>query len=109
MYFGCDKPGLLALTYDDGPSRYTETLLDTLKENNVKATFFIVGVNIKTNRERDILKRIYNEGHLIASHTWSHQDLRTLSDWRIREEMTKTDDVIFDVLGGLILKDNRII
>lgn len=70
-----------------------------MKENNIKGTFFIVGKNIKTDREKDILKRIYNEGHILASHTWSHADLTTLSEWEIREEMTKTEDVIFDVLG----------
>nr|WP_302599997.1 polysaccharide deacetylase family protein [uncultured Cellulosilyticum sp.] len=59
------------LTFDDGPTpKITEELLDILKENDVKATFFIVGKEIK-GREA-ILKRIYEEGHGIGLHTYSH-------------------------------------
>lgn len=59
------------LTFDDGPTpKITEEILDVLKENDVKATFFIVGKEIK-GREA-ILKRIYEEGHGIGLHTYSH-------------------------------------
>lgn len=62
---------LVYLTFDDGPTpKITEELLDILKEHNVKATFFIVGKEIK-GREA-ILKRIYEEGHGIGLHTYSH-------------------------------------
>ncbi len=58
------------LTFDDGPSIITDNLLDTLKKCNVKATFFIVGKEIP-GREK-VLKRIYDEGHSIGLHTYSH-------------------------------------
>lgn len=59
------------LTFDDGPTPIvTEQILDVLKANNIKATFFIVGKEIK-GREA-ILKRIYEEGHGIGLHTYSH-------------------------------------
>lgn len=58
------------LTFDDGPTIITNKLLDVLKENNVKATFFVVGKEIEGREE--ILKRIYNEGHSIGLHTYSH-------------------------------------
>ena len=58
------------LTFDDGPTKITADILDVLKQNNVKATFFIVGKEI-TGREA-ILKRIVNEGHSIGLHTYSH-------------------------------------
>ena len=57
------------LTFDDGPSTYTEKLLDVLKEHNAKATFFIIG-----NRGRtEIIKRAYEEGHAIGVHTYTHE------------------------------------
>ncbi|WP_242946795.1 polysaccharide deacetylase family protein [Clostridium haemolyticum] len=59
------------LTFDDGPtSKVTLDILDVLKEHNVKATFFVVGKEIQ-NRET-VLKKIYNEGHSIGLHTYSH-------------------------------------
>lgn len=59
------------LTFDDGPSRaVTPLILDLLKEENIKATFFVLGSNVKRNP--DILKRIYLEGHYIANHGYSH-------------------------------------
>ncbi|EKN41419.1 polysaccharide deacetylase family protein, partial [Clostridium botulinum CFSAN001627] len=59
------------LTFDDGPSdKTTENILDVLKENDVKATFFIIGKYIE-GRE-DILKRIVKEGHSLGLHTYSH-------------------------------------
>ena len=58
----------VAITFDDGPNpKSTQRLLDGLKERNVKATFFLVGKNIEGNE--DIVKRMYEEGHLIGNHT----------------------------------------
>ena len=58
---------IVYLTFDDGPSSYTNELLDILKEYNVKATFFVTG-----NGSDDIIKREYDEGHTVALHTNSH-------------------------------------
>ncbi len=59
------------LTFDDGPSsNITPTILDILKKENVKATFFVLGTMVKSNPE--ILKRTYQEGHYIANHGYSH-------------------------------------
>lgn len=58
------------LTFDDGPTIITNKILDILKENNVKATFFVVGKEIE-GRE-DTMRRIYKEGHGIGLHTYSH-------------------------------------
>jgi len=67
----CKHPGDLALTFDDGPSaEYTEIVLNILKERNIKATFFLVGQMIAGNE--DILKRQLAEGHVLASHSYSH-------------------------------------
>lgn len=58
------------LTFDDGPSSVTPQILDTLKQENVKATFFVLGTKVAQNPE--IVKTIYDEGHYIANHGYSH-------------------------------------
>ena len=59
------------LTFDDGPSKtVTPVVLDTLKKENIKATFFLLGSRVELNPE--LVKREYNEGHYLASHGYSH-------------------------------------
>ncbi len=58
------------LTFDDGPSTVTPGILDTLKKENVKATFFVLGCNVRAMP--DTVKRIYQEGHYLANHGDSH-------------------------------------
>ena len=58
------------LTFDDGPSSVTPRILDTLKQENVKATFFVLGSKVK--EKPDLVKRMYDEGHFIANHGYSH-------------------------------------
>lgn len=61
------------LTFDDGPSKNTLKVLEVLKEQNIKATFFVVGEEIEASDEnKEILKEIAEQGHLIALHTYSH-------------------------------------
>ena len=62
--------GYIYLTFDDGPSNLTLDILDILKEEGVKATFFVTGQSDSTNY---IIKRAYDEGHTIGLHTYSHQ------------------------------------
>lgn len=65
----------IALTFDDGPHPYyTEQLLDGLKERNVKVTFFVTGAHAELHP--DVIKRMYEEGHLIGNHTYSHMQLK---------------------------------
>ncbi|MBL0258075.1 MAG: polysaccharide deacetylase family protein [Bacteroidetes bacterium] len=62
---------VMSLTFDDGPSpEHTAIILDILKVNNVKATFFCIGRNIEGNE--DLLKRMHREGHTIGNHSYSH-------------------------------------
>lgn len=66
---GVIKPGVIYLTFDDGPSSVTTgTILDILKEENVKATFFVTN-----NGPDNLIKRMYDEGHTVALHTASHK------------------------------------
>lgn len=88
----------VALTFDDGPDDYfTPKVLDILKEYDVKATFFVVGSF--ANKYRDVLERIDDEGHVIASHGWSHKNFTKISKKRAIEELTRTNDLIEEVTG----------
>lgn len=100
IYHECKQFGQVSLTFDDGPHQNTIQILDTLKKYNVKATFFITGVNVTSQERINILKRIIDEGHIIGSHTWSHFDLPSLSDDQIETEMKKTSDKIFEIASN---------
>lgn len=98
----CIVPKTVALTFDDGPFMYTSKVLDVLKTNRVKATFFVNGNNrmdIRSPEAVALLKRTYVEGHQIASHTWSHTDLTTLNETGIVREMFLLDDALFNIVG----------
>src|SRR6476620_867108 len=69
-----DHPGLIALTFDDGPDpKWTPAILDILKQENVPATFFIIGKNGQAYP--DLMRRLVNEGHEIGNHTYTHPNL----------------------------------
>ncbi|KAF9341268.1 hypothetical protein BGZ91_009901 [Linnemannia elongata] len=96
----CTAPGTIALTYDDGPFKYTDELLDILKAKGAKATFFINGDNNARLEDYDgVVKRAYREGHQIASHTWSHKDLSKMDARHVRKEMTDLDNAIKALIG----------
>lgn len=82
-YQYCKKAGQMALTFDDGPHTFTPELLDFLKKEKVKATFFVNGMNhncIYNATYVAMVRRAFNEGHQIASHSWSHPSLRGIYD-----------------------------
>ncbi|KAK9760140.1 chitin deacetylase [Basidiobolus ranarum] len=95
--YGC-QAGQWALTFDDGPSQYTSQLLDILAAANVKATFQMIGSNVI--QFPDVVKRAYDEGHQIASHTWSHPHLMSLSNDQIIAEVKTTEDTLFNITGA---------
>jgi peptidoglycan/xylan/chitin deacetylase (PgdA/CDA1 family) len=85
------------LTYDDGPSPYTPTLVNYLNSQNLKATFFVVGSRVVASPP--LLQAMYSAGHQIAVHTWSHPALTTLSNEAIIAELGWTMKAIKEVLG----------
>lgn len=88
----------IALTFDDGPHPYyTEQLLRGLKERNVKATFFITGQNVEAYP--DIVKEIYDDGHLIGNHTYHHIQLTSQNEETFKQEILRTNEVIKAVTG----------
>ena len=73
-----ENPKLIALTFDDGPRRSTTTkLLDGLAQRGVKATFFLIGLNLDGNE--DLVLRMDREGHQIGLHSYNHKLLTGLS------------------------------
>ena len=93
-----DSHKLAALTFDDGPHAvYTAELLDGLKERGVNVTFFFLGQCAAENPE--LVRRAYEEGHEIGSHTWSHPDLKKLSDEKIRSQLDRCRNLFSDLLG----------
>ncbi len=83
---------VVALTFDDGPSFYTEEILDILRLHKAQATFFLLGQNIE--QFPVLVQQIYKEGHEIGNHSYSHQPLIFKSCAFIREEIEKTDQLI---------------
>ena len=81
----------VALTFDDGIDPViTPDILKILKENNVKASFFVIGSTVIKNSS--IVKKAYNDGNLILNHSYSHIELTKAKDQVIKDEIVKTDD-----------------
>lgn len=92
----------IALTFDDGPKvKVTEEILEVLKENDVKATFFILGANGK--RYPKILEKIHDEGHQIANHSYNHPNLKKLPMSDVKKELESTNKVITDVTNKKVI------
>ncbi len=93
------KEKIIYLTFDDGPSyKVTDKILDILKENEVNATFFLIGNQIKGREE--VVKRIYNEGHSIGLHTYTHKFNRIYcNEDKFIQEMLACQIEINNVVG----------
>lgn len=89
---------LIAFTFDDGPNTLTTTrLLDGLAAYDAKVTFFVLGSRVESNKE--VLKRAYEEGNQIGSHTYNHLNLFLLDPASILAEINNTNNVIYEVIG----------
>lgn len=87
------------LTFDDGPHAiFTPRLLDCLAKAGLKAIFFVLGKEVAAPGGREIVARAYREGHRIGSHTYNHFDLTKLEASQIRDEITRTEDLIGEFL-----------
>jgi peptidoglycan/xylan/chitin deacetylase (PgdA/CDA1 family) len=92
-----NKEKVIALTIDDGPwPKTTGEMLDILKRNNVKATFFWVGSALQENPE--IAKRVVAEGHAIGNHTWHHW-YRKMDEATAKSVIEKTNELIYKTTG----------
>ena len=86
------------LTFDDGPSSNTSTILDILKQENIQATFFVLGSNVEISP--DIVKRAYEEGHYIANHSYSHIYSKVYATPEsVLEEFNKCNEAVKNAIG----------
>ncbi|OPJ62743.1 polysaccharide deacetylase family protein [Clostridium oryzae] len=89
---------VIYLTFDDGPSSTTNTILDILDDNDIKATFFIIGCKIKGNE--NVIRRIKKEGHSIGLHSYTHKCRKIYSDKEdFIKEMYMTRDALCKITG----------
>ena len=83
---------IVALTFDDGPSVLTASILDTLSHLGIKATFFVVGEDLSLNMDKG--RMIVNSGHALGNHSWSHSRLIFSSFTAVKHEVERTDSAI---------------
>ncbi len=91
-----DKP-IVALTFDDGPSPYTQRIVDTLAKYNSKATFFVMGYRLEEYGENALYA--FNHGMEIGNHSYSHKQLVGLNQNSINQQMDDTNKMIKDLTG----------
>lgn len=102
-YVGDENQKVIYLTFDAGyENGYTSKILDTLKEEKVPAAFFLVGNYIEKNP--DLVKRMINEGHIVGNHTYSHKDLRYVSDEEFKKQLTDLEDLYKKTTGKELKK-----
>ena len=96
---GNSEDQVAALTFDDGPDEVmTERVLDVLKRHDIKATFFLIGE--KVDKYPHIVRRMVEEGHTVANHTYSHKATFPMSSAEnVRQELQKCNDAIYKATG----------
>lgn len=99
VYMGNPSEKKLYLTFDEGyENGYTESILETLKEKNVPATFFITGDYLE--RSEELVRKMIDEGHIIGNHTKGHKNLHKLSTSdEIAKEISSLDDCFEEKFG----------
>lgn len=96
----CSQTKCVALTFDDGPTPFTDRLLHILADNNAKATFFLIGNKVAANPAG--AKRIADAGMEIGNHTWEHPNMTTIPPEDISSQLSKANDAINAATGRTV-------
>ena len=105
---GSSEP-LVALTFDDGPSEWTDPILDHLARHEGRATFFVLGNAIVGEDRIRTLQRLVDEGHEIGNHTFSHAgDLAQRTDAEIEAELQRTTALVEEVASTFRIPISRV-
>ena len=88
---------VVALTFDDGPSKYTNELIDVLKDNDAVATFFVIGNKVSIYNKT--LKKAITNGNEIGNHSYNHKWLTRVDDVELNSQINKTQNIIYETLG----------
>lgn len=89
---------IVLITIDDGPTKYAESMMNTLDKHNAKAIFFINGIHVKGDL-KDILKTEVDRGFIVGNHTWSHPYLKKISLEEAKIEIDRNTKIIEDGTG----------
>ncbi|KAF8172085.1 carbohydrate esterase family 4 protein [Pholiota molesta] len=100
VYSKCTVPKTVALTFDDGPYIYMNDIVNALGAAGAKGTFSLVHACIYNDDEVKRVKYAYDRGHQLASHTWAHKDLTTLSWDQIHDEMWRVEQALVRITGA---------
>ena len=92
-----EEDKVVALTFDDGPSKYTKDILDILRKYDACGTFFLIGNKVSFYGE--VLREMLSEGNEIGNHSYDHKYLTRLSEEEVKDEINKTQDEIKRVTG----------
>lgn len=98
----CKIPKTFALTFDDGPYTWNQQIAKLLKDNNAVGTFFINGYNWDCIYDENLsaqLKKTFDMGHMIASHTWSHPDITKISDKELHKQLDLIEKAMIAITG----------
>lgn len=102
VVYQCVTPNTVALTFDDGPWIYLNDIVDTLDKAGAKGSFFFNGDSwgcIYSPDMRARVKYAYDHGHMVASHTWHHDDLTTLSWDQVHDSMWRVELALTRIVG----------
>ena len=98
QHYGEVNSDWIALTFDDGPDpEWTPKILDILRDEKVKATFFVIGRNVENHPE--LVERMYREGHEVGVHTYTHPNLATIPSVQVDLELNATQRLLESILG----------
>lgn len=98
IFLGNSLSRNIYLTFDEGyENGCTEKILDVLKENQVKVTFFVTGPYVMKNPE--LVQRMIDEGHIIGNHTMNHKSMATLSNKEIEQEVMEVHNLVYEKFG----------
>lgn len=99
LVMDCYQPGLVALTFDDGPSNNFPYILDILKRNDTPATFFLLGKKLTEDHQVSRALQAVEDGHQIGNHGWDHTRFTSISVAQTLEQVNMTNQIIWDKLG----------
>ncbi len=96
IYVGNKEDKIVYLTFDEGyENGYTSSILDTLEEKEVEATFFVTGPYVKQNK--DLIQRMIDEGHIVGNHTWSHPSMPSVTDdAKLKKDIMDLHDYVLE-------------
>lgn len=93
------NPQVALLTFDDAPDKYALEMAHTLKEHDAPAIFFVNGMFLETDEQKEMLKEIHELGFSIGNHTYSHPNLADITNEEHYDEVVRVNDMVEEITG----------